>query len=504
MFRKLCFGILIIGLVLSLIWIWKFSQGQEDLPFFNTGMQKEEKNNRSPKKPNPLKLPRKPASPQLKTPKTKLKVDFILISPDPVFLSPDETIILQAYGFAFKKPEDTKPISVPHISLQKIREEIAHRNSLGIETHNIAKMVSLLDKKPPIDPLSPKTREFLEKKYHYLGPVSVLWKKSYAETRLYQKKLIKPLEIPEYQIIPDEKDPSKATLVPLRGTGYAKMGIIALLKENPNIRHKSSLLILNTFQSSSKKNRKKHPLKLKVVELRKYIFLKIKGIEGDKIYGELYYNPPSGNVAITDLEGWDKILLKQALDLKDHQSFLEDLKKNNPTNEDIAYYEYRLITDRYRELERFYRIYKKEEWPQDGMIRLARKVEKELKLWIEKAKLAIESSKNYKDPYEKFYKGPTRGYYVLESIKKKDKDYPMALNILTRDKELRNQLYPEIRRIFENTKKDFKDKYWFSLFGTLIMMGVATPQEEEEFKNMYIKSKAPLPKWWNYRHSRWR
>lgn len=405
------------------------------------------------------------------------QVDFILISPDPIILSSNEKITLQVFGFKLRNPNDPRPQS---------------------ET----------------DPLSPKVKRFLKEKYIWLGPVKANWQALRPKKTVEQK--YKPSDVvrryglilkdtkftpggldgtPNYEVIIDPKNSSKATLLPLSGEGNTDPGVVATLKSNPWISDKNSVEINSLSSNSSEKQSwvKRYRIQPKIKKVfGKYVLFRIKGEKNGKIYGNLSFRKWDNKYKQTirvasNREIWDKKLFAKAFDLSSHQTFLAKLKatiwrKKRP----FSYYKFSLAMRRYSTIEVSGWVYNKKE------------LENELKAEIIEKETPPDPTTK-KDPDYKLTKAPDRAQHILESIRKHDSNFSLALTLVVTNKQLGNQLAPEIRTIFDKyRKKSLKDHHYYFLLYTVGMIGVATYEEKQEFADFCRKQGKPLPhKWFN-------
>lgn len=434
---------------------------------------------------------------------TNEKVDFILISPSPIVVSQYEQITLRAYGFRFRTEGDMPP-------------------------------------SPSLDPLEPETKKMLQEKYISLGPVEVEWKipppppppapktgpftreDYFRAKREARNQAPKPIYSLKYTILPDGKDPSKAVLLRLLELGIRKGGVMAILKGYPYIWDQNDLEITDSGYSFLYKNQwQKKPwiqtrkVEFKTKKLRQDCKIRTYYECKDKIYGWLiYYGKATWSPgaefmpyihtnrktvqSYTVLE-WDKKHLEKAFDLKDHQPFLDSLKtriwkKKYP----FSFYEYHLA---------LYRYWSLEEKGSIDINSLNQRMAKEIIGYETKEHPDIERFKKYykTSPEWRFEKSPNRMQNILKSIRNRDGESSTALRIVEIDKEVRNALASEVRRIFdEYKKKNKKNEYYYDLFRTICLIGMATPLEEEELEKYFKKNGWDLPRDWNNRHSRWK
>ena len=86
----------------------------------------------------------------------------------------------------------------------------------------------------------------------------------------------------------------------------------------------------------------------------------------------------------------------------------------------------------------------------------------------------------------------------------KQKRNLLVLHQLTKNKELRNQLFLDARNIFNKVKKRKKrNDFYYDFLYTICLMGIATLDEEREFKGRYQKKGWKLPDKWKTRYTWW-
>lgn len=421
--------------------------------------QETEKKERTPKKisekENNFSSKKAPESQQKKSPKpskekkTK-RVDFILISPNPIGIRFGYQITVQAFGFQFK---DTR-------------------------------------EKPPLDtdPLLPENQKHLKEKYLCLGPIAVHWKSLSPNPP-------NPRGGCFFKVIP-QKGLSKATVIPLFKYGELDPGIMAFLGKNPKMKNQGKVII--SEYERVPKHVPQEPMKIRNITIGKDGIFELWGEQDGKIYGRVFMKEGTEIAGGYSRTVWDKKLLMKAFDLQNHEAFLQNIK-STLWKEIHPFIDYRfcLAITRYISLEK----------GRDINLRMEQEIEQFKITKLIKENEVIVHKVNLSP-----YKGPTLteinqaminkdSAFLMKVIKSKHSYTRHIFRFTRRDKRLRNLLVFQLRDFASHYPQPKQyDPFYADLLYTVAMIGVATPEEEQ----LVIQYWRGTPPGWDERHTWWR